>query len=137
MAHFGSLYDIFVRCGGASLNLFVFAFFADLEPPKPLSRVCVTALAVASSARNLRPRTRPNRQTACRLQSNLTVHFCFYDSVASVKFEPVDALSNLNLTLPQIPAALPNLNPARYYIKFGCELQSRQISAILRRGLST
>ncbi|WP_346746951.1 hypothetical protein [uncultured Campylobacter sp.] len=76
-----------------------------LEPPKPLSRVCVTTLVVASSAHNLRPRTRPNRQTACRLQSNLTAHFCFYDSVVSGKFEPSDALSNLNLTFLQITVA--------------------------------
>lgn len=54
------------------------------------------------------------------LGSNLTARFCFFDLVASGKFEPIDALSNLNLMFLQILATLPNLNQARYYIKFGC-----------------
>ncbi|RRD54302.1 hypothetical protein [Campylobacter rectus] len=66
----------------------------------------------------------------------MTARFCFYDSVASGKFEPSETLSNLNLTFLRISAALPNLNPAHCYIKFERKLQSRQISAILRRDLS-
>ncbi|WP_304345687.1 hypothetical protein [Campylobacter showae] len=86
------------------------------------------ALVVVSSAHNLQPRIRPNHQTACRLQSNLTAHFCFYDSVVSGKFEPSDALSNLNLTF---------FANSHRFLKFDRKLPLRQISAILRRDLST
>ncbi|WP_157788733.1 hypothetical protein [Campylobacter showae] len=41
----------------------------------------------------------------------------FYDSVVSGKFEPSDALSNLNLTFPQI-FATPNLNASFHSVKF-------------------
>ncbi|EKU12217.1 hypothetical protein CSUNSWCD_157 [Campylobacter showae CSUNSWCD] len=43
--------------------------------------------------------------------------FLFYDSVVSGKFEPSDALSNLNLTFPQI-FATPNLNASFHSVKF-------------------